>query len=400
MADKKIVNPDGTVRKVSPQNTGARRTPRVSPEYMPEARRGLSADKPQFRKPSPTYGERPQPRKSAPTYGEWQKQRRAPNALADMGTRDIRERLSEKNIAPGRIPPVTGKSSKVTAGQLKNALSGKTPAPPPKKPSRPAPDYVRSSHWAMPEDSPLYPERIPTPERTAPMPKKRPAAGKKTVSKEQKERIKAQKEEKRQKRAYYVKAFFVRLLVVFVACLAAFGLIFYRTFFTAKKSGGSIEYYVNFGDKASFTAAGSKAFRNGVMYIDFSALARSLGISSVGSVDSMRFIVTDKDSKDSAGTGKENYVIFTNGSGSAYINGSGIMTEGECFTSGTDMWVPFSFVSDYMRGIVTEKDGSSVTISAEKEVEDEDGNIMIPDITFAMSKATVLEHVEYPGKKK
>ena len=81
----------------------------------------------------------------------------------------------------------------------------------------------------------------------------------------------------------------------------------------------------------------------------------------------MRFIITDEESEDSAGSGQENYVIFNNGSRSASVNGTSITLDSECRAYDTNFWVPFSFVENYMRGITSERDGDTIIIKASKE---------------------------------
>lgn len=415
MADNRIVNPDGTVEKRRPSPASQRRSKgipqRVSPNYVPPAARG--AQNAQSR------------RKTAPpTYGEWQKRRNDPYAQSypPPNTR-VQRKSPERPVPPSLrqneirqmhipIPPSprgtynqtsnpyydrtgAGKATGETAREIQKKLkkSSGQPSQNSKKSSRPAPDYIRSSVWAMPESSPIY-SAPPHAGQKAP-PQETPR--KKGVSKEEK---KAKKAEKRAKRRFMIKSFFIRLGIMFLATLTVFGLLYYFTFSSGAENSEKIEYYVRIGERYSFTAGKNMAFCSGVMYTNFSELARIFSITSVGSVDSVRFIITNEDSEDSAGCGKEEYVIFTDGVRSATVNGTVITMDGKCVTSGTDIWVPFSFVEQYIRGIVSEKDGDTVIISAEKEEEDENGQIMFPELSFAICNNSPAEHIEYPSDTK
>lgn len=320
------------------------------------------------------------------------------NQPRDEKAQALRGRLEKKEPQPvRRVQPVYNRQPKASPVREapKNAAPRKKPAANKTAPAKKAP--AKKQEWAIPENSTVYSYTAAGAERPP-----RPRPEQRNVRNEREVKLLAQrraekKAEKRQKTKFYVKAFFVRLAAVFIVCAGIFALIYHSTFSPHKAKTGSVDYSVKIGEKAYFTAEGGDAYRNGVMYINFSDLADSLNIVSVGSVDSMRFIVPDEETEDSAGTGREQYVIFSDGMSFASVNGTGIIMEAECRTSGLDVWVPFSFVENYVRGITAEKSGSSVVIKSTDEETDENGNVLLPKITFTMSKSQSLGHVDYPS---
>lgn len=318
---------------------------------------------------------------------------RTPSGMATgQRAQDIQKRLRGNTQSPPQ------NSAQRTAQPMAQPAS-QTSAQPRK--TAPKKETAAKREWAMPENSALYSAygaagkgtgQRTNPRRNEGKPRENAAARKALAEKKAE-----QKREKREKRRFFVKAFFVRLGIMFLVCALSIGGLYYFNFTADGESSGSVDYSVRIGEKHNFSADGANAYVNGIMYIDFSDLARALGIASVGSIDAMRFIVPDSEAEDSSGTGNEEYVIFSDGMRSASVNGTGIIMEGACRTVGLDVWVPFSFVENYVRGIVSEKDGSLVIITAENEETDKDGNVIPPEITFSLRKSSSLTHVDYPS---
>ena len=252
-----------------------------------------------------------------------------------------------------------------------------------------------ASRWAMPEGSAVYTSNgvyyngKKEADRAA-RSKNRLAAEKKA----EKARIKA---EKRKKFKLYSKTFFVTLGIVFILCCAIMGIIYRSTFTSSGDSTGSIDYTL-ITEKNHYLSGDGNCYSDGIAYIDFSEFAQYFGMASVGSVDSMRFIIPDEKSPDSSGTGHEEYVIFTNGVRCATVNGTDVIMEGPVRTSGLSVRVPFSFVENYIHGLTFEKsaNGSDVTVSPEKKEKNKDEKL-IPEIGFSIRKPDALSHVSYPS---
>lgn len=413
-------------RPTPPQQTApARRSPRLEPyqseiprqDYRNEAPRKAPQrpvqKAPQYRDFSPQQMPRqmhiPIPPSESGRYPDhFNPYYDRPEAVraTDKKARDIQQKL--KNTKPAQPPRGRNQTARPTAAPRP---AYKAPAP---KKKQEAPG---ESRWAIPEGSPLYAaysrQNVNSGRedgvRRGQSNRERMAAEaqRKRAKAAEARRKAAEKAERRSKRRYYIKAFFIRLAAVFVICAMSVGLVYYNTFSPDKKKGGGVDYSVRIGEKHNFSADGANAYRNGVLYIDFTALARILGISSVGSTDSMRFIIpSEKEAKDSGGTGREEYVIFSDGMRGAFVNGTGIIMEGTCRSAGLDIWVPLSFVEHYMSGITVERDGSLVVITAdnadsdsgENSADGTDGeNAVTPGLSFTLCKPTALSHVEYPS---
>ena len=441
MADKrKTQNRSGAadVGISAPQNynraqSGGRpySAPRVSHKDYPNSQRRPAQS------PAEGYGGRNQ---SPMTYDRWRSAKPAParrtgtadntaaaRRVSSYSTGEVRQMHipippSESGRYPSHQNPYydrtpSGRATGQRAQDIQKRLKGNTQSPPQNNAQRTANPAGRTSaqpkknapkretagkrEWAMPENSALYSAYGAAGKRNGqrPEPRRNEAKARENAAQRKAlaEKRAEQKREKREKRRFYIKAFFVRLGIVFLVCCLIVGGLYYFNFSADGEKSGSVDYSVRIGEKHNFSADGSNAYVNGIMYIDFSDLARVLGIASVGSIDAMRFIVPDSNAGDSSGTGNEEYVIFSDGMRSACVNGTGIIMEGACRTEGLDVWVPFSFVENYVRGIVSEKDGSLVIITAENEETDKDGNVIPPEISFSLSKPFSLPHVEYPS---
>ena len=333
-----------------------------------------------------------------PAYPERDPRRTSGPAYSDRKAAELRMKLRPAESRAPAQPQVPKKQTAQKTPPRKAPQRSRTPVPENRRKAevRKAPPQKRD--WAMPENSVVYTAYGTELERSV-----RPAE--KTKDKKQQRQQLAQrraeeKKEKRRKRRFYVRAFFIRLGIVFLLCAMVIGGLYFATFHSGSGKSGSVDYYVKAAQNHSFTAGSGNAYRDGVLYIDFSQFAKALGIASVGSVDSVRFIIPDADADDSSGTGREEYVIFSDGMRSAAVNGTTVMMEGACRTVDVDVWVPFSFVENYVNGLVYEKDKDSVTVRSENEDKDENGNILPPELTFSLKKSSALAHVEYPEAKK
>lgn len=211
-----------------------------------------------------------------------------------------------------------------------------------------------SGGWVIPEGSPIYTaqgrsyetSRDYTPARSSPPQNtKRPK--------------KKAKEKKNAGAAilFGIKVFMTRLLIMLIICsLCTFW--WYRAQFHSTNGGSSddVKYSMEAedGSSLSFTAPAASAYRHGVMYVDFSTVSQWFGMAEVGSIDSMRYVITSPDNRTSEGSGSEEYVIFTNGSAGASVNGSSVIMSGACRTAGSQVWVPLSFIENYITGISVE----------------------------------------------
>ncbi len=149
----------------------------------------------------------------------------------------------------------------------------------------------------------------------------------------------------------------------------------------------------------SYTTKASTAYRGDVLYCDFTEMAQWFGMVSVGSVNSMRFICTDGISDTSSGKGGEEYAIFTSGSTTVLINGVSVILEAPCRTVDSHIWIPLSFVENYVSGVVCDRSakGTNITITPEgrDEKEDKEEEIVI-EAAFKVKAQNGLASIKYP----
>ncbi|MBR3416471.1 MAG: M15 family metallopeptidase, partial [Clostridia bacterium] len=187
-----------------------------------------------------------------------------------------------------------------------------------------------------------------------------------------KEKMKVRRKAERKVRR---KHFFGRLLVgsvIFVILAAisagAFALFFTRSPDAPKSSDVSYQ----FGGKTIRKESASNAFRDGVLYICFNDVSDYLSMAVTGKADEMTFIIPKWDEKkDSTGTGDEEKVTFRDKSRTIYVGSHRITAEADCRVAGEKMWVPFSFVSEFIDGLNSVYNRSKNTVSVSR-IEDEE----------------------------
>ncbi len=187
-----------------------------------------------------------------------------------------------------------------------------------------------------------------------------------------KEKMRVRRKARRKERR---KIFFGRLLVgsiVFII-LAALSVGVFAFFFTrspdAPKSS-DVSYL--FGGKAVRKVSSSTAFRDGVLYICFNDVSDYLSMAVTGRSDEMTFIFPKwDDAEDSSGTGNEEKVTFRDNSRIVYVGSRRITVEADCRVAAEKMWVPFSFVSEFIDGLNSAYNKSKNTVSVSRIEDDE-----------------------------
>ncbi len=175
--------------------------------------------------------------------------------------------------------------------------------------------------------------------------------------------LEAQRRREKQQRA--VRVFFGRTLVfvIILLILAAIAAIcFWLHFNHTDEPSEPARIRYTFGGAEGESLTEDLALRNGVLYVDFHAVAEYLDMSAVGGGDSMRYVVTSADT-DSAGDGTEEDVVFYADNYLAAVNGQNIRMEGKAFLHGDHYLVPVSFLSTYMEGVTVVTEAASVTVS-------------------------------------
>ena len=189
---------------------------------------------------------------------------------------------------------------------------------------------------------------------------------------------------------YGIKIFSRRLLIMLIICsLCTFW--WYRANFYSKNGGrgDNIEYSMVSGKETlhSFTAGAASAYYHGICYTDFSTVSAWLGLAEVGSIDAMRYVAADAADHTAAGSGREEYVIFRNGSETAVVNGTSVIMPGACRVVGSHIWIPLSFIENYIYGVSVEKPSAkSVKFSRTPE----EGSKDAAEVSFKLKRANTL----------
>ncbi len=124
----------------------------------------------------------------------------------------------------------------------------------------------------------------------------------------------------------------------------------------------------------SFLSEGYSAYYRDELLISFSEVSKWLGTAQVGDIYSMRFVLgSDNESQT---------VVFHNSSQDAFVNGTPIAMKTRAQFRHGEVWVPVSFINDYITGIsITEKKGT-VSISLNEE-----------ELSFSLSPTDPLDPV-------
>lgn len=205
------------------------------------------------------------------------------------------------------------------------------------------------------------------------------------------------RQERKEKALYYTKTILKRFAVLLlITALLMFWWYRAEFFSDTDKKRGTVSFL--FEDVGFYEADAATAYRGNVLYVDFTEIAEWFGMVSVGSVNSMRFICTEKISETSSGQGGEEYAIFKNGSATAIVNGISLCLEAECRTVDSHIWVPLSFVEGYISGVVCDRGakGTDIIFTLENSEETEDDEEIVVNASYKVKPQTPLKHVEYP----
>ena len=157
----------------------------------------------------------------------------------------------------------------------------------------------------------------------------------------------------------------VRFLVVFALTCLGVAVAYFSVFHSRTREFSDSVRYVLEG-APSYTANAADAYYNGVLYTNFTKLAEYLELPVTGTIHYTRFLLPDPDNPvpSAEGSGMEESVLFAVGSFTANINGENVDMAGPCRLTGTQLWVPLSFVESYLSGVTVERlDADNVKLS-------------------------------------
>ncbi|MBE6561647.1 MAG: hypothetical protein E7662_11035 [Ruminococcaceae bacterium] len=172
------------------------------------------------------------------------------------------------------------------------------------------------------------------------------------------------KAERKRAREVFARRFVLFLIILgILAVIAAVG--FWIHFNRTNEPSEPLTVRYTYGGADGGSLSTEEAYRDGVLYMDFTAAAEYLGMSQVGGADGMRFIIPVSDTADSAGEGTEEEVILYENSDLAHVNGQNVRMDGAASLKGEHFYVPLSFFAEYVQGAsaVVSENGRSVAVS-------------------------------------
>lgn len=172
---------------------------------------------------------------------------------------------------------------------------------------------------------------------------------------------KRRREEKKRRREVFVGRLLL-FLIIFAVLAAIAAAIFFFQFNKTESEAAPITVRYSCGGAPMESLPADEAYRAGVLYVDYTAAAEYLGMTQIGGADQMRFVIPLA-AGDSAGSGREEDVIFTAGSDFVLVNGQSVRMEGTAMLDGEHYRVPASFITEYMRGVTVTEEKNSVDVT-------------------------------------
>ena len=194
------------------------------------------------------------------------------------------------------------------------------------------------------------------------------AEAEKRAREEEKKRKKAERQEKRRVFKGRLLLFAIVFAVVALLAVGLFLIVFHRAPDKAKENG-LLTY--TYGGETVRTCKRADCIEDGELYFCFNDLAEYLGLAESGTAQAMKFIFpTGGAQKTSAGTGAEEYVVFSTGSTEISVGGQPIHAEIPNRLIGTEVWVAVSFAEEYMLNLSVQYDEAEGILRMARVVDD------------------------------
>ena len=205
------------------------------------------------------------------------------------------------------------------------------------------------------------------------------------------EREAQQKAQRRAALKYNILLVLKLFSATFVVCAAVIAGLYFVTFFGKESKYPDVTYtYIN--TKAERVDS-SISYKNGVLYVDFTALANKLGMSVTGGAQKMKFVIPGDGAEGTDGALSES-VEFRVGSAQLWVNSQETRSESASVMRGENMWVPLSVITDYMRGLKVESDEKTVSITRIHAQGSTKENPIYEDVYFTLKNPSALAPVD------
>ncbi len=173
--------------------------------------------------------------------------------------------------------------------------------------------------------------------------------------------------------ASFASTFFIVFFVLAALIVAVFAL----DFFGGKGAKPSVDYKI--GDD-EYTLSGKKAYSGGRLMVCLDHVADLCEMIETGSVSERTFHAEHSEQK----------ITVTDGSAVALLNGSKVDMLTAAVLSDGELYVPVSFIEEYMSGIELEYTDSSVTVNRGEYNASTEENPIYIDTTFGATDAVEL----------
>jgi len=176
----------------------------------------------------------------------------------------------------------------------------------------------------------------------------------------------------------------IRFLCCILLVAAVLSVYFFKNFYTRPQPPAEDITYVfktvtGEGDDAvtslnEIVSVGSLAYDGNELLISFSEVSKWLGTAQVGDIYSMRFVLGDDNISQT--------VVFHNSSQDAFVNGTPVIMKSRAQFRHGEVWVPVSFIKDYITGVEITEAKNTVSLSKNGE-----------ELSFTLSSVDALTPV-------
>lgn len=196
--------------------------------------------------------------------------------------------------------------------------------------------------------------------------------------------------EKAQRRAalkYNILLVLKLFLATFAVCAAVMAGLYFAAFYGKESKYPNVSYtYI---DTQVKKVDSSLAYKNGVLYVNFTTLADRLSMSVTGGAEKMKFVLPADGAEGTDMSGSES-VEFRTGSAQIWVNSQETRSESASVLRGENVWVPLSVITNYMRGLKVESDGKAVSITRIHAEGSTKENPLYEDVYFTLKSISAL----------
>ena len=210
---------------------------------------------------------------------------------------------------------------------------------------------------------------------------------KRQIEYQRKLREKARKQKERKRRRVLAKRFFILTVILYIFLSLAFLFIFSISLRSCKKGEPKHDIVIEQGEEEKEVLKKNELYFDEVFYIPLSAIEKLTDIKVTGDKDNLSFIF-DINSE---------FAKFVIGTTNAEVNANKIELSHKSLMVDGELYLPFNFFTDYMRGFIVEinDDTSTYTVSLDPDTEPQ-FILKAPKETAPVEEKEVVEVTDSP----